>query len=147
MFYSTLEEFETNFKFLDRLNTLLFNCWKDKQADIYRDSRAQILESRYRNYISEMRQLSNELLLFKKQIDGLWEEIDNLLFEINTLSNNPEIQGCALCLALGDIDDISDGLEYFVVGKNYDPNNLILEAQNKCHRITTIKNASFVMSL
>ena len=56
MFYREIQDFEENFRLLDRLNVMLLNVWRDKQADTFRNGQMQQLEILYRNYISEMRE-------------------------------------------------------------------------------------------
>ena len=101
MFYSDIEDFEQNFKTLDRLNVLLFSMWKDKQADKYHDTRTQILEALYRNYISEMREMSAELALLQDQLNEQYKEIDELFSEMEKISQDPVIAHCWRCHAMG----------------------------------------------
>ena len=36
MFYRQISDFEENFKFLDRLNAIVFNVWKDDNAEAFK---------------------------------------------------------------------------------------------------------------
>ena len=44
MFFRQISDFDENFKFLDRLNILLFNVWHDNNADAYRTQSMEQLE-------------------------------------------------------------------------------------------------------
>lgn len=133
MFYREIEDFEQKFKLLDRLNIALFNCWRDTQADKYRDSRAQILEALYRNYISEMRELSNELSMLEQQINEQRNEINSLQKEITKLQQEPEIDGCWICTAKG----CNGNQERFIVGSDENLSNLeeYAEERTNIHHI------------
>ena len=75
MFYREIQDFEENFRLLDRLNVMLLNVWRDKQADTFRNGQMQQLEILYRNYISEMRESSQEMGLLLRQIE---EQIEGI---------------------------------------------------------------------
>ena len=60
MFFRQISDFEENFKFLDRLNAIVFNVWKDNNAEAFKTQSMEQLEMFYRNYIDEMRQKSNK---------------------------------------------------------------------------------------
>lgn len=104
MFFRQISDFEENFKFLDRLNVLLFNVWKDKNAEAYRTQSMEQLEMFYRNYVNEMRQKSEELSLLQKQIMEKLSELQQLDREMMDITNNPEIDGCWMCHASGYTD-------------------------------------------
>ena len=94
MFLRQIDEFEAFFKWLDRLNLLAYNVWRDRQADAYKTGSMHQIETLYRTYISDMRQISNELLLLQKQIEEEKEEIYRLQREISELKLQPSIEGC-----------------------------------------------------
>ena len=82
MFLRQIEELETFFKWLDRANLLAFNVWNDKQADAYKNGSMLQMETLYRTYINDMRQIANELSLMQKQIEEEKLEIERLEREI-----------------------------------------------------------------
>ena len=71
MLLRKIDELETFFKWLDRANLLVFNVWNDKQADAYKNGAMLQMETLYRTYIADMRQIANELSLMQKQIEEL----------------------------------------------------------------------------
>ena len=85
MFYREIQDFEENFRLLDRLNVMLLNVWRDKQADTFRNGQMQQLEILYRNYISEMREISQEMGLLLRQIEEQIEEANQLLNDIEEI--------------------------------------------------------------
>lgn len=94
MFLRQIDELETFFKWLDRLNLIAYNVWNDKQRESYQNGHMVQMETLYRTYISDMRQISNELSLMQKQIDEGMEEVHRLQREIWELKEQPEINGC-----------------------------------------------------
>lgn len=94
MFLRQIDELESFFKWLDRLNLIAFNVWNDKQADAFKNGSMLQMQTLYRTYISDMRQISNELALLQRQINEEKEEIRQLENEILELQRQPEIEGC-----------------------------------------------------
>lgn len=94
MFLRKISEFETWFKNLQRLNIFLYNFWSDDNAQAYKNGDMHYMESFYQTYVSEMREISNELLALQKQIDEGKEEVYRLEREIAELKSQPEIEGC-----------------------------------------------------
>ena len=94
MFLRQIDELETFFKWLDRLNLIAYNVWNDKQRESYQNGHMIQMENLYREYISDMRQISNELSLMQKQIVEAKEEMNSLEKEIYDLKESPEIEGC-----------------------------------------------------
>lgn len=94
MFLRKISEFEFWFKNLQRLNVFLYNFWSDDNAQAYKNGDMHYMESFYQTYISEMREISNELLTLQKQIAEGQEEIYQLEREIAELQRQPEIEGC-----------------------------------------------------
>ena len=94
MFLRQIDELETFFKWLDRLNLIAYNVWNDKQRESYQNGHMVQMETLYRTYINDMRQISNELSLMQNQITEGREEITRLVNEIEELKREPEIKGC-----------------------------------------------------
>lgn len=94
MFLRQIDELETFFKSLDRLNLIAYNVWNDKQRESYQNGHMVQMETLYRTYINDMRQISNELSLMQKQIAEAKEEAYRLEREIAELKRQPEIEGC-----------------------------------------------------
>jgi predicted amino acid racemase len=94
MFLRQIDELETFFKWLDRLNLIAYNVWNDKQRESYQNGHMVQMETLYRTYINDMRQISNELSLMQKQIAEAKEEAYRLESEISELKRQPEIEGC-----------------------------------------------------
>ena len=94
MFLRQIDELETFFKWLDRLNLIAYNVWNDKQRESYQNGHMVQMETLYRTYIADMRQISNELSLMQKQISEAKEEVNTLAKEIYDLKESPEIKGC-----------------------------------------------------
>ena len=105
MFLRQIDELETFFKWLDRLNLLAYNVWNDKQSEAYKNGPMLQMETLYRTYISDMRQISNELLLMKQQIQEGVEEVRHLASEITDLKREPEIEGCYSAYYVDDDGD------------------------------------------
>jgi len=94
MFLRKISEFEFWFKNLQRLNIFLYNFWSDDNAQAYKNGDMHYMESFYQTYISEMREISNELLTLQQQISEATEEVYRLQREISELKRQPEIEGC-----------------------------------------------------
>lgn len=141
MFFRHIEEFEKKFKFLDRINILVFNVWRDKNAEAFKDGEMKLLESFYRSYISEMREKGNEMLQLKNSIDQQIEELKKCHKELYDICNDPESRGCCLYRASGYLDEKqhSYGTEGFVLKFGQDPE---MYARQCCHRLETIDSVS-----
>ena len=98
MFYRQISDFEENFKFLDRLNAIVFNVWKDDNAEAFKTQSMEQLEMFYRNYINEMRQKSNKMKALEQEINELLDELRQIGQETQLLAVDPEIQGCGLAI-------------------------------------------------
>jgi hypothetical protein len=96
MFFSGIQDFERNFKTLDRLNALVFNVWRDKSAMAYRDGDIARITNEYRQYISRVRSLAQEAERLYKELDNKMSQIRQLNNEISNLSLNPDIKDCAI---------------------------------------------------
>lgn len=141
MFFRQISDFEENFKFLDRLNAIVFNVWKDDNAESYKTQSMEQLEMFYRNYINEMRQKSNEMKALEQEINELLEELRQVGQETQHLAVDPEIQGCGLAYAVGGISVGTSGGEYFVMRKNEDPNDAPDYAVSRCEKLQDIEDA------
>lgn len=146
MFLRQIDEFQTFFKWLDRLNILAYNVWHDTQADAYKTGLMFQIETLYRTYISDMRQISNELALLEKQIAEESQEIENLYREISDLQRDGTINHCYSALAEGyyDIKKEHAGQEYFAVAFNEDAKDMAYE---RCHDLAIITDAHTSNSL
>lgn len=147
MFYREIQDFEENFRLLDRLNVMLLNVWRDKQADTFRNGQMQQLEILYRNYISEMRESSQEMGLLLRQIEEQIEEANQLLNDIEEIELHPEIEGCQLYRANGfsDEDEVNACSENFVITP--DESNPMGTAICECENICIVKNVTFLSNL
>ena len=105
MFLENINEFERFFKVLDRANIVAFNLWTDKQADALKTGTMHLIETKYRTYISEMRQLSEELVTLQKHIEEEKEEILKLEREIGDIQREGTINHCYSAVAEGYYDD------------------------------------------
>ena len=123
MFYRQISDFEENFKFLDRLNAIVFNVRKDDNAEAFKTQSMKQLEMFYRNYINEMRQKSSRMKALEQEINELLDELRQVGQETQLLTVEPEIQGYGLAYAAGKISIGTSGGEYFVMRKNEDPND------------------------
>ena len=101
MFFSGIQDFERNFKTLDRLNALVFNVWRDKSAMAYRDGDIARITNEYRQYISRVRSLAQEAERLYKELDQKMSHIQQLNREISDLALNPDIKDCAIWEARG----------------------------------------------
>lgn len=102
MFLNGISEFESKFKMLDRLNSLVFNVWRDKNAIAYRDGDMARITNEYRHYISDVRSLSEEVKGLERKLENTFREIEALVHQVNNISGNPEIQGCRIYEAWGE---------------------------------------------
>ena len=102
MFFSGISEFESKFKLFDRLNTIVFNVWRDKNALAYRDGDIARITNEYRRYISKVRSLSEEANNLEREMENKLREIDNLLYQLYDISNNPVIRDCSIYEAWGE---------------------------------------------
>lgn len=101
MFFNGIQDFESNFKTFDRLNTLVFNVWRDKSAWAYRDGDIARITNEYRQYISRVRSLAQEAERLNKELDNKMSQIRQLNNEIVNLALNPDIKDCAIWEARG----------------------------------------------
>lgn len=102
MLFRTISSFETNFKLLDRLNTLVFNVWRDKSAQIYKDSDMARITNEYRNYISQVRTLSEEVKRIENSLGVKLNEITHIKNDIMNLYYDLPINKCAIWSAYGE---------------------------------------------
>ena len=96
MFLRGINEFELKFKTFDRLNVLLFNVWRGKAADIYRDSDLARIANEYRNYISQVRTLAQEAKRLNEQLAEKESQIIQLHQALMEISKNPQIHDCSM---------------------------------------------------
>ena len=115
MLLRKIDELETFFKWLDRANLLVFNVWNDKQADAYKNGAMLQMETLYRTYIADMRQIANELSLMQKQIEEEKLEIERLEREIRELKDKPSIAGCYKVDIIGRINEYEVARDTFAV--------------------------------
>ena len=101
MFLRGINEFELKFKTFDRLNVLLFNVWRGKAADIYRDSDLARIANEYRNYISQVRTLAEEAKRLNDQLAEKESQITQLHRSLMEISKNPQIHDCSMWKAEG----------------------------------------------
>lgn len=146
MFLREISELDSFFKTLDRLNVLVFNVWHDKNAEAYKNGDMHLLESFYRNYISEMRDLSNELTTLEQQISEGQQEVDRLAQEIRELQRHPSIEGCYSAHVLGYNAKDESVVESIAVAP--DETSRIEEvAYNRARRVVDIEKVSLASSL
>lgn len=140
MFLRQIDEFQTFFKWLDRLNILAYNVWHDTQADAYKTGLMFQIETLYRTYISDMRQISNELALLEKQIKEESQEIESLEREIGDIKRDGTINHCYSAIAKGFVDAKREhqGQEYFAVAFGEDAEDVAFE---RCHELVIITEA------
>ena len=146
MFLRQIDEFQTFFKWLDRLNILAYNVWHDTQADAYKTGLMFQIETLYRTYISDMRQISNELALLERQIKEESQEIENLYREIGDIQRDGTINHCYSAVAEGFYDDECEeaGEERFAIHMGEDP---LSSAYERCHDLVVITEAHSSNSL
>lgn len=102
MFLNGINEFESKFKMLDRLNSIVFNVWKDKNALAYRDGDMARITNEYRRYISEVRSLSEQASQLERKLESKLYEIENLSRQVADIGYNPEIKNCYIFEAWGE---------------------------------------------
>lgn len=102
MFFNGISEFESKFKAFDRLNILLFNVWRDKNALAYRDGDIARITNEYRRYISKVRSLSEQAQNLERALADKYREIENLAHQVADISYNPEIKDCSIYEAWGE---------------------------------------------
>ena len=143
MFFRQISDFDENFKFLDRLNILLFNVWDDNNSEAYRTQSMEQLKMFYRNYVNEMRQKSNEMKAWEREINELMEQLRSIVEDTCMLATDPEIRGCLLCTAYGRKPGISDVLthERFVMRPNEDTHYVEDIAMSRCCYLCNIESA------
>lgn len=146
MFLRQIDEFQTFFKWLDRLNILAYNVWHDTQADAYKTGLMFQIETLYRTYISDMRQISNELALLEKQIAEESREIENLYREIGDIKRDGTINHCYSAVASGyyDAKCKEPGEEWFAMRGGEDAFDVAFE---RCNDLVVIKEAHLSNSL
>ena len=143
MFFRQISDFEENFKFLDRLNAIVFNVWKDNNAEAFKTQSMEQLEMFYRNYINEMRTKSNRMKTLAQAINEMLDELRQRGHETQLLAVEPYIQGCGLAYAAGKISIGMSGGEYFVMRKNEDPNDAKDSALSRCEKLKEIEDACY----
>ena len=143
MFFRQISDFEEKFKFLDRLNAIVFNVWKDDNAEAFKTQSMEQFEMFYRNYINEMRQKSSRMKALEQEINELLDELRQVGQETQLLTVEPEIQGYGLAYAAGKISIGTSGGEYFVMRKNEDPNDAIDYAFSRCEKLQEIEDACY----
>ena len=141
MFYRQISDFEENFRFLDRLNAIVFNVWKDDNAEAFKTQSMEQFEMFYRNYINEMRQKSSRMKALEEENNELLDELRQVGQETQLLTVEPEIQGYGLAYAAGKISIGTSGGEYFVMRKNEDPNDAKDYAFSRCEKLQEIEDS------
>ena len=111
MFLREIDELDRFFKTIDRLNMLIFNVWHDKTSEAYKNGDMHLLESFYRTYISEMRDLCNEMTTLQQQIEEGQQEIERMAGEIREMKYHPEIEGCYQANVAGLISEFESTVE------------------------------------
>ncbi len=146
MFFREISELDSFFKTLDRLNVLVFNVWHDKNAEAFKNGDMHLLESFYRNYISEMRDLANELTLLQKQVEESRFEMERLEREIREMKYHPSIEGCSKVNIIGTTADDFSTLESFAI--SFDERSRINElAYERARRVVDIEKISLAGQL
>lgn len=139
MFFRQISDFEENFKFLDRLNDVLFNVWKDNNANAFKTQSINQLEMFYRKYVNEMRQKSNEMSTLLKEIEMNVSKLEKLQSQVSDLSTHPEIKGCKMCWATGRLSHQVSGGEYFIARPHENDYEGI--ANERCEQLYDIEKA------
>ena len=101
MFLDGISDLESKFKLFDRLNTLLFNVWRDKSAEAYKNNDIARITNEYRNYISQVRSLAEEASRLNKELDQKLNTITQLQREVYNIAINPQIDDCSIWEARG----------------------------------------------
>ena len=112
MFLSSIDDLESKFKLFDRLNTVLFNVWRDKSAEAYKNNDIARITNEYRNYISQVRSLAEEASRLNKEIEQKMNTITQLQREVCNIALNPQIDDCSIWEARGLRAVYSDDGEY-----------------------------------
>jgi hypothetical protein len=102
MFLNGISEFESKFKLFDRLNSVVFNVWRDKKALAYRDSDIARITNEYRNYISCVRTLAEQANQLERNLEQKRTEIDRLRSDVANLALNSQIRDCCIFSAYGE---------------------------------------------
>lgn len=142
MFFRQITDFEDNFKFLDRLNAIVFNVWRDNNAESFKTQSMEQLQMFYRNYINEMRQKGNQMKALLQEINELQEQIRQIGQETQRIALDPEIHGCSLWYADGKISDDMSGSKAFIMlpSDPRDPEEEIIKiAISRCKEIRNIE--------
>ena len=129
MFLRQIDELESFFKWLDRLNLIAFNVWNDKQADAFKNGSMLQMQTLYRTYISDMRQISNELSMLQRQIKEELDEINQLEREIGDIKREGTINHCYSGVADGYYDAKREhpGTEWFAMRGGEDAEEVAYE--------------------
>ena len=101
MFLDGINDLESKFKLFDRLNTYLFNVWRDKSAEAYKNNDIARITNEYRNYISQVRSLAEEASRLNKELDQKLNAITQLQREVYNIAINPQIDDCSIWEARG----------------------------------------------
>jgi hypothetical protein len=101
MFFRGIDELESTFKTFDRLNSVVFNVWRDKAAETYKNGDIARITNEYRNYISQIRSLAQEANKLYSELRSKEEQIRSLSYRTCSLGNNPPIDGCNIYNAKG----------------------------------------------
>ena len=102
MLFRTISSLETNFKLLDRLNTMVFNVWRDKSAQTYKNADMARITNEYRKYISQVRILAEEAKKIENSLDVKLREITRMKNDIMNLYYDIPIRECAIWSAYGE---------------------------------------------
>lgn len=102
MFVRGINEFESKFKLFDRLNSLLFNVWRGKAAETYKNGDIARITNEWRNYSSQVRSLAEEVNRLYRELDNKYHEIERLGHDISNICLNPTINNCAIWEAYGE---------------------------------------------
>lgn len=115
MFFRGINEFESKFKLFDRLNSLLFNVWRGKAAETYKNGDIARITNEWRNYSSQVRSLAEEANRLNSELDQKLEKITRLNREINAIASNPQIYDCSIWEAIGEeaIYDDEGNVRYY----------------------------------
>ena len=108
MFFSGISEFESKFKLFDRLNTIVFNVWRDKKAIAYRDSDIARITNEYRNYISCVRSLAEQANKLEQSLEQKRKEIEHIRNDILNLRLNPQISDYCIFTAYGETQNYNE---------------------------------------
>lgn len=105
MLFNGTDKFEKTFKKLDRLNVMLFNVWKDKNAEAFKNKDMALILVQYRNYISKMRSLSEQVNKLYQGIDQKVDEMNRLFRDISYTALNTQIRGYGIFRVEGETYD------------------------------------------